>query len=109
MRTQFLACCALALCVVTAPALALNQAAPAQTTPAPAQTPAGGPATEGPRLIGRGTPLTRAEHAVYVVKTELCPQVLRVELVGGDLSDREIILIAVIVGLAVVVLVIAVA
>ncbi len=65
--------------------------------------------TEGPRLIGRGAALTPVEQIGYAVKSELCPPELRASLVGGDLSDREVILIAVIIGLALAVVIVAVA
>lgn len=95
MRSRFLPCCG---------AVALSAFGPAAIgRPAPVDAP-----SDGPRLIGRGTTLTQAEHLAYALRSELCPRALRVELVGGDLTDTEVILIAIIVGLAVVVVVLAI-
>ncbi len=84
-------CCAAALTVCGGQAMA--------------QTSASG-RDDGPRLIGRGAALSPMEHLAYTVKTNLCPEPLRTQLVGGDMSDRDVVLIAVIVAAAVVIIVV---
>src|SRR5579862_1551573 len=87
-------CCAAAMMMLTASA----QAQVAIDDP-----------SDGPHLVGRGTALTPVEHIAYSIRSQMCPQELRASLVGGDLSDREMILVAVIVGLAVAVVIVAAA
>lgn len=60
---------------------------------------------EGPRLIGRGAAMSSMERVVYQVKEELCPAPLREQLMGGAMSDHDWIIVAVIVGVAVLVVV----